>query len=694
MKKVELAKIESLNPSRYVLATSARLTPATKDKLVEALQPYLNSPSDIYGLQEIESLLQARPEVVRRHLRLWLNSAAVLQSLLNKKILTRSFDLAEDARRATLVYVPNQSFYRASEIIENKHLCIISGLPGIGKTTLAQVLSVTYANSGYEIFEISEDADEINGVWDDRVAQLFYYDDFLGQTALDDKLNKNEDNRLLRILRRVNQSKNKRMILTTREYILEQARQRYERIGAEDFSPLTAVLSLGDYTDVIRAEILYNHVYFSDLAEYDKALFARPTIYKRIITSAKFNPRLIDYSIRASITRGDHGYAVAQEIFDNLATPRRIWEHIILHQLDSLSVQILVVLFCLRQHVSLDQLTQAIKDYRAQSGNRLNDREFKRSLKVLDGTMVRITSAPSDIMVEYHNPSINDYMREYIFSSGLVLSRLIGSISYPEQLKRLWVYLEMWEAGRATLQRPEIRAAVIEAALRAFKNDTIRVLSEVIITQHYGFESAPTVLEIAERLDSDGLRELIKGWLCSTDMDEAAPLAEDIVALIGAMFKSNSAEITQIAENMLDDALNHITGDTSDWQNARYAKDALETLESHVPARYRDVIKARIKSVEEVIDDYARFLIERVTELGEIPSWGRSYIGEVIEHAKRFHESDDLFLGFSEVQDLVAASQVRAPDVDLSAPSDGDESKAETDKVISRMLGMLREHNR
>jgi hypothetical protein len=335
--------------------------------LVVALSPYLRSPSDIYGLQEIESLLQSHPEIVRRHLRLWLSSAAVLQSLLNKKILTRSFDLAEDAQEAMLVYVPNQSYPHASEIIEDKHVCIISGIPGIGKTTLAQVLSVTYANSGYEVFQISEDADEINAVWDDRVAQFFYYDDFLGQTTLDDKLHKNEDCRLLRILRRANRSKNKRMILTTREYILEQARQRYERIGAEDFSPLTAILSLSDYTDVIRAEILYNHIYFSGLAEDDKALFAEPTTYQRIIKNLKFNPRLIDYSIRASVARGDRGSAVTQEIFDNLANPRRIWEHIVLHQLDPLSVDILVTLFSLHEGQLLDNLAIAVKAYLAQT---------------------------------------------------------------------------------------------------------------------------------------------------------------------------------------------------------------------------------------------------------------------------------------------------------------------------------------
>jgi hypothetical protein len=693
MKRVELAKIKAVNPDRYILATSVPLTPAAKDKLMEALHPYLRSPGDIYGLQEIESLLQSHPEIVRRHLRLWLNSSAVLQSLLNKKILTRSFDLAEDARQAMLVYVPNQSYYRASEILESEHLCIISGLPGIGKTTLAQVLSVTYANSGYEVFEISEDADEINAVWDDRAAQLFYYDDFLGQTTLDDKLHKNEDSRLLRLLRRVNHSTNKRMILTTREYILEQARQRYERIGAEDFSPLTTVLSLNDYTDVIRAEILYNHVYFSELAEDDKALFAEPSIYKRIITSPKFNPRLIDYSIRASIARGDRGNAVTQEIFDNLATPRRIWEHIVLHQLDSLSVQILVVLFSFRQHVLLNELARAVEAYPVQGGNQLNDREFRKSLKVLDGTMVRITPESTKLMVEYHNPSINDYMREYVFGSDLILLRLLSTIDTFSQLQHIWLYFDRWRMAKEKLELPEIRATIIEVAIRIFKGDIAEVSAGADIRQDQLFGRSSTILEIAEKLDSDQIRELIREWFCSVDMYEVLPDTDDLVTLLKEMLTSNSASIKRLVFDSLDTAIEYITEDTSDWRNANAAKDALEDLENSVPVAIGNEIRARITSIEEKIDDHARYWIERAAEIGEVPSYMED-LDEMIAYAKQYGDPEESFPGLSVAEDVAYARQTSAPTLHVSREPNAYATRPENDKIIRRMLGMLRNSDR
>ena len=689
MKKVELPKIEALNPSRYILATSVSLTPAAKNKLVDALNPYLRSPSDIYGLQEIESLLQSHPEIVRRHLRLWLSSAAVLQSLLNKKILTRSLDLAEDAQQAMLVYAPNQSYPRASEIIEDKHVCIISGIPGIGKTTLAQVLSVTYANSGYEVFQISEDADEINAVWDDTVAQFFYYDDFLGQTALDDKLHKNEDSRLLRILRRVNRSKNKRMILTTREYILEQARQRYERIGAEDFSPLTAILSLSDYTDVIRAEILYNHVYFSALADDDKALFAEPVTYMRIIRSPKFNPRLIDYSIRASVAHGDRGSAVTQEIFNNLVTPRRIWEHIVLHQLDSLSVDILVTLFVLQQRPPLDELTAAVKTYLAQTGGQFNDREFKKSLKILDSTMVKITSNPPETRIEYHNPSIVDYMRHHIYSSELVLINLLNSIASYDQLQRIWVLFK-WRVAEAMLERPTIRQSIIDAALRMFGKEVIEESANETYPRYDTFRRGALVLDIAEKLDSDDMRKSVKAWYCSMNPHRDLPDIDSVVELAEVMFRSKSATIRKLVLDGLDGMIDFITEDISDWNNARAAKDALAKLERVASPGASEVISAAVESVEEHINDHARSAIEYTAETGILPYHPQD-LDEMIAYAKQYRDAEEIFPGLPQAESLAATQQNDAPSVRISDRLEDYETRPESEKIISQMLGMLRE---
>ena len=172
--RVELPKVARLRPTRYILVTSVKLTKNAKDKLFETLRPYVTAKGDIYGLDEVTAEIRRRPEIVSRHLRLWLSSSAVLATLLNRDIHERSLTLVDELQESLRSYVPNSSFSRARRLLEQKHVCLISGSPGIGKTTLARVLAASYKAVGYELIELSEDANEATHVWDASRPQFFY----------------------------------------------------------------------------------------------------------------------------------------------------------------------------------------------------------------------------------------------------------------------------------------------------------------------------------------------------------------------------------------------------------------------------------------------------------------------------------------------------------------------------------------
>ncbi|WP_344452211.1 restriction endonuclease, partial [Actinocorallia aurantiaca] len=433
MRTKEKPKIHRLSPSRYILATSAELTKQSKDTLVKDLAPFI-SANDIYGLQEIESELRKRPDIVRRHLRLWLSSATVLQSLLAKEILIRSHSLVDDISRSLKFYAPNASYERAQQLLESKNVAVISGLPGIGKTTLAHALVAYYISQGFEPVEISEDVEEANRLWENDKKQIFYYDDFLGQTTLDDKLNKNEDSRLIGLLGRVRSSPNKRFLLTTREYILNQARQRYEKISSTDFNPMTCVLDLSDYTRLIRAQILYNNVYFSELPCEYKAAFADPEAYLPIINHANFNPRLIRLSLEQFATY-ETPDETPKNVLMNLQKPRRLWGHIIDHQLNRPEVSVLETLFSLGAEAPLEAVKQSWLGY-APDG--VASEDFRRSLQIMEGTLVRIDFKANRRLVGFHNPSVRDYMREHLSSRPERITNLVTSAIFFEQLQTLW----------------------------------------------------------------------------------------------------------------------------------------------------------------------------------------------------------------------------------------------------------------
>ncbi|WP_167521346.1 restriction endonuclease [Microbispora triticiradicis] len=646
MENVELPKVKKLHPQRYILATSVDLSVNDTNKLYRLLQPHMVSPGDIYGLRDIEAMLRTSPAIVQRHLRLWLSSTGVLQSLLNKRTITRSADLADDIKQAALLYVPNDSYSRAQELLEKRHYCIIAGLPGIGKTTLARILSGTYAATGYDIFEISEDADEINNLWDPDVPQFFYYDDFLGQTTLADKLHKNEDSRLVRLFDRIERTANKRLVLTTREYILEQARQNYERLETEDLHPLTCVVDLGDYTPLIRARILYNHIFFSGLSAENRAHFANPTTYLPIIEHPNFNPRLIERSLRKSISDGDHGHAVQRDLLDNLTRPNRLWEHIVSRQLDALSVDLLTVLYSLDGNSYLRDLHKALSAY---VGAPLDNRSLRRSLSVLESTMLKVTPTPPSHpqhhrgpRIEFHNPSIRDYMKEFISEHADTVEKILRAAPFFEQIVSIWT---MAHGTNGETIRSHLKAAVgvlSEAIVRTYDSPAIGLATyrstDGFIISHEAdmVHRLSFLLQVLEEIDSSNLLRFAIERLSTIELYSAIYDPAHLVEAVRTIWKSPIPEISQHAERVLEEAIEWLLADLGTRENIEYAQSWLIALGEIVPEEVHETI-------EEAFERDARVWLDLFLLHGKFTTRDLHDVRTVINRLENMYgETDDV----------------------------------------------------
>lgn len=729
--KIELPKLVRLNPQRYILATSARLTPAAKDKIVAALHPYVMSVADIYGLHEITSMLSRHPEIVRRHLRLWLSSASVLQALINKSTLTRSQDLIEDIRAAALVYVPNPSYQKAMRILEDEHSCIISGIPGIGKTTLAQVLSFAYTVQGYEVFEISEDADEINSVWDSAVPQFFLYDDFLGQITLGDKLHKNEDGRLLRILNRIHRAPNKRLVLTTREYILEQARQKYERIDSADFNPLTCVLALEDYTDLIRAEILYNHVHFSKLSSADKATFGKPKIYGPIIRDSKFNPRLVDSSIELSVSQGLHGEDIAEEITRNFERPSRLWEHIVENQLSPLQIKILEMLSTFPRKVALESLKVAVK-----SSMQVSDREFNKSLRVLEGTMVKTGRPEEDedvdrggdgeMEIDFHNPSIREFMQDYIFSFPSSIRPLIDSAIFFDQINHICYQLAVRQELKEAATDSKTRSSVIRAVQKTFTGPDPGQRQprwSSVDDEHDGdllFWRGRVALQISGQFFSKKIRELVYEWFSQVEIYDAVPSEEILADFVSQALRSTSPKIPSYVYGEMDHMVEYIVGTPLKFgtdgsldfdiplqlafSDMLKVTMALETMHNAVgfwtrksnfinfrqqAERQHERFMTLIEKLYKVRHDRARKVIRDIVSSGSIPRYAAIDADDILDYVKDMLDGDEKeFPGYSQARAILDKEACRVETAG-SILSSYEDAKKDSSAIISRMFSSL-----
>ncbi|WP_158890768.1 restriction endonuclease [Amycolatopsis anabasis] len=486
MRDKERAKITELRPARYILATSVELTADAKDTLLKDLAPYVHNTGDLYGAEQLTEELRKRPALVQRHLRLWLTSTAVLQAVLNQDTLIRSEDLVSELDDAATTFVPTPTFDVARDLLERESVCLLAGIPGIGKSTIAKMLARLHLEKGYQVVDVTQEIGEIDKMWLPKTPQLFFYDDFLGEIALDHHLGKNEDRRLLGVLRRIRKTPGKLLVLTTREYILREAKHRHETLDDGDLEPLTCDVGTDAYSVEIRASILYNHVYYSEISAAEKRKFAVPSQWRDLLWHRNFSPRLVANTLRLAGRDGTE--EVAEALLLNFENPERIWARVIEQQLDASAVHLLEVLFTFGRATELDDLHDAWRSYRIALRQSDDRRQFHDAVKVLDGSMIEtlrrfdptgFESEAAPVIATFHNPSIRDYLLSRVQSKLVSFDKLLGTITDASRLHHL--------VSLASL-RPQ---SVLRDALRTRADDlTDLFLREYAETERPSFEEA------------------------------------------------------------------------------------------------------------------------------------------------------------------------------------------------------------
>ena len=345
-------------------------------------------------------------------------------------------------RRRASVYVPNPSYGRAKQILDDHHHCIIAGIPGIGKTTLAEILLIDHVDRhGFQAIRIANDLTEIKDVKKPRERQIFYFDDFLGTTALD-KLQRNEDKRLLEFIEEVAANDNWRFVLTTREYILNAARMRYESFVHATSSLAPCIIELADYTAHIRAKILYNHIYFSDLQASYKLALLENRRYLEIIRHANYNPRIIEHMTQVQNAEVVDANSFYKEFTANLDNPARIWDHAFRFQLNEASQHLLLVMASLPDQVLVSDLRKAFDMFYAFRRQRLgfltSSRDFEVAMRQLDGNFIKSSMIGKDHVTEFHNPSVKDFLDSCLIKDEEIVLDLVRSACSFDQLQRLW----------------------------------------------------------------------------------------------------------------------------------------------------------------------------------------------------------------------------------------------------------------
>lgn len=435
--KDEWEKVKRLKPQRYILTTSVDLTVNQKDEIVTLFYPYIIANEDVLGRKDLNNILEQHPNIEKNYHKLWLASTNVLNTIINSATLNWSSFELEKIRNDIRLYVENDSLNKALKILKDNHYVIISGIPGIGITTLARMLVYTMLAQGYEEFVyVTDDMDNAAKMFNKEKHQIFFFDDFLGSNSFVQQ-SISFENKLITFIEKVRKSNNTLFVLSTREYVLSEAKAHYEKLVMSNIDIAKCTIELEYYTKSIRARILYNHLAEANIPRDFINVFLDKRGYHTIINHKNFNPRVIESIIKEQIWETIDANKFASKVEEFFDNPNSVWQFAF-EKLDIETRYALLVLGTMENDVRLDDFQEAYKHFCMRMSQEIglvyDDVKWRQSLKVLTNCFIKIENIKDVCVVKMYNPSIADFIISYLNESKTTTLQMIKGAFFIEQL--------------------------------------------------------------------------------------------------------------------------------------------------------------------------------------------------------------------------------------------------------------------
>ncbi len=437
----EKDKVEKLNPNEYYLFINKDISPQKIKTIYELFQEWMPSKENIYTRSDCDAFISKseNQDIAQKYPHLLnLNS---LHNLINSSTIIDNQDLLISSNNLSTLFVPTRQYQQAMALLENNQVVLISGAPGTGKTISSKMLAAQFVCYNRYLLRYSngEDLYQIKSMLspDPEQKEFIFIDDVFGQHY--HEMNNSKENLLKQIIRHVNNSPNKRMLINTRMTILQEARQRFNFAdGSSDGKEPFSIVDMNQITLLEKAEIFVNHLKCRDVPRNYIDSVKANHIYRSIVRHANYTPRIIDRCTQEKYVREIKPNEYATHILHTLNHANEIWDDEFKHRLNEPDRILLYTLYSLTNHdVSENALRKAVNARLNPSAMFCESINVNDILQRLNESMIAITYKNDTRMVGAINPSVNDFLRSYLRQTPEERDRIIEHATFMEQIERI-----------------------------------------------------------------------------------------------------------------------------------------------------------------------------------------------------------------------------------------------------------------
>lgn len=440
LKNNELDRVKRLNPDRYILVVSLEMGKHEADKIYQLFEGYIKTSGDLITKNELNRLLAEKEyhRIEKDYTRLWLPDTAVIEEVLyeivHKGARNRNTNAYRKALDASRTFVQTQTYNHALAKLNANHTIVISGEPGMGKTTLAYILALEFLSvRGYEGFIWAETIEEIEAGWEYSVQrQVFILDDFWGST-FHKETGRKATRKLEELIYLIKADKNKRLIITSREYIVQQEISRSPELK-DIVSSLKLECVLKDYSPVEKAKILFSHLNASELETnyLENILFHCDSI----VENEGYSPRIIEKFLKQSDYEAFLPQEYTEELLGYLDFPENFWNEIFVELTEEARIIALIIAVSYVP-ISMDDIRNTFGKYVQLYAADRKIKSFEACISELEKTFIT-TYWDEEILITFDNPSIIDFLFSFLEKNQeYYIPKLCRTASFYNQLLML-----------------------------------------------------------------------------------------------------------------------------------------------------------------------------------------------------------------------------------------------------------------